>query len=152
VKTPAPLLASLLTLLCSLPCLAQDKGYWRAASTTADSITGDITVSPSKLTINFIAFPLVQAKTLATAEVAAVFDADVNVGGTGTLYRLTVPAAKRFLRHNTLCGTEDTQWMATFATGRTLQVAFFSGANPPTFTFEAVRNSPDLCGTFTYAR
>lgn len=139
-------------LLCSLPCIAQDKGYWRSASTTATSITGDIEISGSKLTINFIAFPLVQARTLITSEIAAVFDADVNVGGTGTLYHLTVPAAQRLLHRNTLCGTEETQWMATFVSGHTMQVAFFSGATPPVLTFEAVRNSTDLCGTFTYAR
>lgn len=141
-----------LVLLCSLPCLAQDKGYWRPASTTANSITGDLEISASKLTINYIAFPLVQARTLVTAEVAAAFDADVNVGGTGTLYRLTVPAAQRFLHHNTLCGTEETQWMATFVSGHAMQVAFFSSPTPPVFTFDAIRNSPDLCGTFTYAR
>ena len=72
-------------------CPAQDKGYWRAASNTANSITGDISISDAKITINFTAFPLVQARSLAPAEVSAVFDADVNDGGTGTLYRVTVP-------------------------------------------------------------
>lgn len=146
------LLSITAALLCSLPCIAQDKGYWRPASTTASSITGDLEISGSKLTINYIAFPLVQARTLVTAEVAAAFDADVNVGGTGTLYRLTVPAAQRFLHHNTLCGTEETQWMATFVTGHTMQVAFFSSPTPPVFTLDALRDSYELCGTFTYAR
>jgi hypothetical protein len=146
------LLSITAALVCSLPCFAQDKGYWRPASKTASSITGDLEISGSKLTINYIAFPLVQARTLVTAEVAAAFDADVNVGGTGTLYRLTVPAAQRFLHHNTLCGTEETQWMATFVTGHTMQVAFFSSPTPPVFTLDALRDSPELCGTFTYAR
>ena len=139
-------------LLCSLSSAAQDKGYWRSASTTASSITGDVEISKSKLIINFIDFPLVEARTLVTAEVAAAFDVDIHVGGTGTLYHLTVPAAQRLLHHNTLCGSEETQWMATFVSGHTMQVAFFSGATPPVFTFEAIRNSTDLCGTFTYAR
>jgi len=141
-----------LTLLGSLLCLAQDGGYWRPASTTASSITGDVEISGSKLTINYIAFPLVQARSLVTAEVAAAFDADVNVGGTGTLYRVSVPAAQRLLHHNTLCGTDETQWMATFVSGHTMHVAFFSGTTPPVFSLDALRNSPDLCGTFTYAR
>ena len=149
-----PLLSSFasLALLCSLSCAAQDKGYWRAASNTATSITGDIALSDAKVTINFTAFPIVQARTLAAAEVASAFDADVNSGGTGVLYHLTVPAAKRFLHHNTLCGSEDTQWMATYVSGRTLQVAFFSGTGAPVFTFDALQHSTDLCGTYTFAR
>ena len=149
-----PLLSSVasLALLCSLSCAAQDKGYWRAASNTATSITGDIALSDAKVTINFTAFPIVQARTLAAAEVASAFDADVNSGGTGTLYHLTVPAAKRFLHHNPLCGSEDTQWMATYVSGRTLQVAFFSGTGAPVFTFDALQHSTDLCGTYTFAR
>jgi hypothetical protein len=152
VKTHSPLCSALVALACWLPCNAQDKGYWRAASSTANSITGDIALSDTKVTINFAVFALVQARRLNPGEVGAAFDADVNAGGTGVLYRLTVPAAKRFLHHNTLCGTEQTQWMATFVSGRTLQVAFFSGSDAPVFTLDALRNSTDLCGTFTYGR
>jgi hypothetical protein len=144
--------AAFLLLACSLAGAAQTAGYWRAASNTARSITSDIAISDSKLTINFTAFPLSQIRSLKPAEVSAVFDADVNAGGTGTLYRLAVPAAKRFIHHNTLCGTEDTQWMATYVSGKTMQVAFFSGANAPEFTIDALANSPDLCGTYTYIR
>jgi len=146
------LLSVLLLFLCSLACTAQDKGYWRAASSTANSITGDISIADSKITIDFYVFPLVQARTLTPAEVAAAFDADVNAGFTGSLYHVTVPASRRLLRKNTLCGTEDTQWMATYVSGHTLQIAFFSGQQPPVFTLDALRNSTDLCGTYTYAR
>lgn len=153
MKTPTLLRAvSLVALSFSLSCLAQDKGYWRAASNTANSITGDIVLSDAKLTINFTAFPLVQARTLTAAEVSAVFDADVNAGPTGTLYHVPVPANKRFVHRNTLCGTEDTEWMATYVSGRTLQLAFFSGEDAPVITFDAIRNSTSLCGTFTYER
>jgi hypothetical protein len=112
-----------LIVLTALSSAAQDKGYWPASSNTAKSITGDIAISDAKLVINFAGFPMVQARDLKPAEVSAVFDADINVGRTGFLYHLTVPGTKRFLHHNTLCGTEDTQWMATFVSGRTLQVA-----------------------------
>ncbi len=145
------LFASLL-VVSSLASAAQDKGYWRAASTTAVSITGDISLSNEKVMLDFFTFPMVQARTLAPAEVSAVFDADVNAGHTGVLYHLTVPATRRFLHRNTLCGTEDVQWMATFVSGRALQVAFFSGADTPVFTFDAISKSTSLCGTFTYAR
>ena len=139
-------------LLFALSCVAQDKGFWPAASNTAKSITGDIAISDAKLVINFAGFPMVQARDLKPAEVSAVFDADINAGGTGFLYHLTVPGTKRFLHHNTLCGREDTQWMATFVSGRTLQVAFFSGTEVPVFTVDAIGKSTDLCGTFSYAR
>jgi len=141
-----------LLFACVLPCAAQDRGYWRAASTNANAITGDIVISELKLTIELTTYPMAQIRTLATAEVAAAFDADVNVGGNGTLYRLRVPAATRFLHKNTLCGTEDTEWMATYVSGRNLEVAFFSGTSAPVFTVDALANSYDLCGTFTYAR
>jgi hypothetical protein len=42
--------------------------------------------------------------------------------------------------------------MATWIDGRNLHVAFFSGANMPVFKFEAISNSTDVCGTFTYSR
>jgi len=51
-----------------------------------------------------------------------------------------------------LCGTEDAQWMVTFVEGRSLQLAFFSGAKAPVFTLDAISNSTNLCGTYTYAR
>lgn len=147
-----PRLVAALALTASLACAAQDKGYWRAASNTAASITGDIEITESQVSIDFSGFRIVQARTLNPAEVSAVFDADVNAGGTGVLYHLTVPASKRFLHRNTLCGTEDTEWMATFVSGRNLQVAFFSGTEAPVLTFGAVQSSASLCGTFTYAR
>ena len=153
MKKPTLLrVASILALACALSCSAQEKGYWRAASNTANSITGDIELSDTKITINFTRFLIAQARALAPAEVSAAFDADINAGATGTLYHLSVPASKRFLHHNTLCGTEDTQWMATYVSASTLQIAFFSGSNAPVFTMDALSHSTDLCGTYTYVR
>ena len=142
--------AACLALVCSLSSAAQDKGYWRASSSTAEAITGDIAISENKLTINFTGFVLAPIRKLGADEVAAAFDADVNTAGSGNLYRLSVPAAKRFLHHNTLCGTADTQWMATYVDEGTLRVAFFSGSDAPVFTFDAIANSTALCSTFTY--
>jgi hypothetical protein len=137
---------------CTLACAAQDQGYWRAASTNANSITGDLAIGKDRLTINFTSFPLAPIRVLKTEEVAAAFDADVNAGGNGELYRVKVPAEKRFMHHNTLCGSEGAQWMATYVSGRNLQVAFFSGDTPPVLSMEALSNSMSLCGVFTYAR
>ena len=41
--------------------------------------------------------------------------------------------------------------MATYVTGHTLNVAFFSGDDMPVFTFDAISKTTDLCGTFAYA-
>jgi hypothetical protein len=139
-------------LACSLSCAAQDKGYWHCASTETEKMTGDISIANLKVTINLATFPLAAIRRLKPVEVSAVFDADVSAGISGDLYRLRVPASKNIAGHNTLCGGEDTQWMATYVTGRTLRVAFFAGDDMPVFTFDAMQNSTALCGTYTYVR
>ncbi len=136
----------------SASCFAQIQGYWQAASDTTADITGDISFAKSKMTINFNSFPVAEIRDLKPAEVSSIFDVDLNAGGIGTLYRLNIPAAQRFLHKNTLCGTEDTQWMVTFAQGKVLHVAFFSGAEAPTLTFDAMQNSYTHCATFIYVR
>jgi len=143
----------LTAVVCSATARAQeDRGLWRAASTNARAITGDVTVAEAKVTLNFLTFPLAAIRRLKPVEVSAVFDADVNSGIEGTLYRLRIPAAQFIVRKNTLCGNEDTQWMATYVTGRSLRVAFFSGDDMPAFTFDAMQNSTTLCGKYTYGR
>ena len=142
-----------LTLACATRASAQeDRGYWRAASSNAHAVTGDIAIAEAKVTINFLVFPVAAIRRLKPVEVSAVFDADVNAGIEGTLYRLHVPPRQYISRKNTLCGGEETQWMATYATGRTLKVAFFSGDDMPVFNFGAIENSTSLCGTYVYER
>jgi len=130
----------------------EDRGYWRAASTNARTITGDIAIAEAKATINFLVFPVAAIRRLKPVEVSAVFDADVNAGIEGTLYRLHVPPGKYIVKKNTLCGGEETQWMATYVTGHSLKVAFFSGDDMPVFTFDAMQNTRALCGSFVYGR
>jgi hypothetical protein len=143
----------LLALLCAVHAGAQeDRGFWRMASTNAKAVTGDIAISELKVTIDFLTFPIAQIRRLKPVEVSAMFDADVNAGIEGTLYRLNVPPGQRFEHKNTLCGGEATQWMATYATGKTLNVAFFSGDDVPVFTFDAMQNSTTHCGTYVFAR
>ena len=139
-------------LLCCLTLAAQETGAWRASSNTAQSITGDVALSSEKLAINLSTFTVARIRALEKSEISAIFDADLNAPGSGSLYRLNVPAAKKFLHHNSLCGSEDTQWMVTYVAGRSLQLAFFSGQKPPLLTRDAVSNSTDLCGTFSYMK
>jgi len=141
-----------LVLGCALSSSAQEKGYWVAASSTAKSITGDISISDTKVTINFAGFIIAQIRKMESAEVNAVFASESGGGANGNLYRLNIPAKQRFLHHNSLCGSDDVQWMVTSVDDRSLRVAFFSGVNTPVFTPEALANSTDLCGTFTYVR
>jgi hypothetical protein len=144
------LLIALILLACSVPLAAQEKGEWSAASSNAKAITGDIGIYDNKITIALLNFPLAQIRELKPEELTAAFDADP--GGAGHLYRLGIAATQRFLKKNTLCGTEGVEWMATYVTGKSLHVAFFSNPKPPVFTFESLNNSPDLCGAFVYAR
>jgi hypothetical protein len=139
-------------LACCMSVAAQEKGGWRASSSTAQSITGDVMLYDEKILINFSSFPMSRIRSLEPGEVGAVFDADTTVGGTGSLYRLNIPATKKFGHRNTLCGTEDVQWMAAYVGGRVLHLAFFSGEKAPVFTLGAISDSTDLCGTFSYAR
>ena len=124
----------------------------RAASTTAKGITGDVAFSDIKISLNFSSFTLAQIRTLTPAEAAAAFNAAPDTEGSGNLYRTSIPAEKRFLHKNTLCGSEETQWVATFVSGHSLQLAFFSGAAMPSLTPEALANTTSLCGTFSYIR
>jgi hypothetical protein len=139
-------------LACCMFALAQEKGNWRAASSNAQAITGDIALSDEKISISFSGFTISRIRSLEPAEVSAAFDVDSSAGGSGSLYRLIIPASKKFMHRNTLCGTEDTQWMAAYAAGRSLHLAFFSGQKAPVFTLDAIANSSDLCGTFSYVR
>jgi len=82
----------------------------------------------------------------------ALFNPDGTATGSGSLYRLNVPGEKKFLHKNSLCGSDDTQWMVTYVSGRSLQLAFFSGPKPPVFTADAIANSTDMCGKFSYVK
>lgn len=148
--------AGALLLACTLSAAAQssqDQGPWRADSSNAKEITGDIAISPVRVFINFSGFTIAQIHKLTPAEGSALSEGDEGAsGGGGNLYRLNIPAAKKFLHHNTLCGSDDTQWMATFTSGRQLAVAFFSGSKMPELTIDALANSTDHCGTFIYQR
>ena len=145
--------ALILMLVGSLWSAAQEKGYWLAASSTAVAITGNVSISDTKITINYTAkYTIAPIRRLTPAEISAAFNADASAGNTGNLYSLSIPAAQRFLHHNTLCGTDDTQWMATYVVGKDLQLAFFSGASMPVLTPEAMANSTNLCGIFSYGR
>lgn len=139
-------------VVCSSCAIAQDKGFWRATSNNAKAITGDVGLADEKISMNLIPFTIAPIRVLKPEEAVAAFDADSGVPGGGELYRINIAGATKFQHKNTLCGGEDTQWMATYATSHDLRIAFFSGAKPPVLTIDALGTSSDLCGTFTYSR
>jgi hypothetical protein len=141
-----------LVLVCCLTAAAQDKGYWRAVSSTAKSITGDVALADEKISINFLNFTIARIRGLEQAEAGALFNPDGTATGSASLYRLNVPGEKKFLHKNSLCGSDDTQWLVTYVSGRSLQLAFFSGQKPPVFSADALANSTDMCGKFGYVR
>jgi hypothetical protein len=147
-RLPKAVLAAF--LLCSLTLAAQENGYWRAASKTAQSVTGDIALSNEKITLNFSTFTMVRVRALQPAELTALFDADPGANSIGSLYRMDIPASRKFLKKNSLCGDESTEWMATYITGHNLKIAFFSGQTPPVFTMEAIANATNMCGSYAY--
>ena len=154
MTSPKLLLAiSICTLTCFPSAIAQERGPWSAANKTARSVTGDVVLSNDKIAINFASFPMAQIRPLAPAEVSALFNPDsAPADGASHLYRLSIPASQKFLRKNTLCGSDDTQWLVTYVSGRSLELAFFSGDKMPVFTLDAVSNSTSLCGIYSYSR
>ena len=137
---------------CVLALAAQEQGAWRAVSKTARGITGDVGFGGEKISINFSSFTVAQIRELQPAEISAVFASDGTAGGDGNLFRTSIPANKKFLNKNTLCGSEETQWIASYVRGKELQLTFFSGASMPVFTADAMASSTSLCGTYTYGR
>lgn len=153
MKPQTLLCTILISSLTAVPsAVAQEKGGWRAMSTTARGITGDLVFSDEKIVINFASFPLAQIRTLTPAEITAMFHAETSANGSGNLYRVSIPASKVFLHHNTLCGSDETQWIATYVQGHNLQMALFSSGSMPVLTPEALADTTNLCGTFAYVR
>lgn len=144
-------LSLLPSLLAPAVATAQEAGTWRPLSTTARSITGEVVFSKEKISLNFNSFPLLLDRALQPAEVPAIDDG-ADPTSTGHLFRLGIPASKQFLHKNTMCGSDAVQWLVTVVSGKTLQLAFFSGAQAPTLTVEAINNTTSLCGTYTYTR
>jgi hypothetical protein len=146
------LAAALLFLSAGIAVLAQESGYWYPSSQSAADVTGPVELKANRITIEFVKIPMVQVRALTPDEALAVFDVESAVAGSGALYHLKVPAATTFVSKNTLCGHDDTGWMATWASGKVLKISFFSGEKAPVLNFVALNNSAERCGTYTYVR
>ena len=72
--------------------------------------------------------------------------------GAGNLYRVQISSDKKFIRKNSLCGGDETDWVVTWVSGKQLNVAMFSGGAIPTLTPDALASTQRLCGTYMYTR
>ena len=140
-----------LVLACCMSSTAQELGPWRAANSPAASITGDVAFSDAKIAIDFSSFPMAGLRDLEPGEVSAVFDADSSVGGRGSLYRLSIPASKKFLHKNAICRVRGYSVGGVFVAGRNLHLAFFSGQKMPVFTPKRYRTQPIYVARFSMA-
>ncbi len=137
---------------CSIVCVAQEKGNWRAASKTAYSTTGDLGFKDERISISLSRFALAQIREVDAKEVAAVFANETTAFGPGNLYRVSIPGDKTFVTKNTICGGQETQWLVIFVVGKTLRMAAFSGGKMPELTGEAMASGTNFCGTFAYTK
>ena len=131
---------------------AQELGYWHADSDTAKKVTGDIAIGQTRLTINFMPFPMTQIRVLKPEEMQALFDLEGTPASGGTLYRLSIPAGRTILHKTAICGNDDTNWMATALVGKKLEVAFLSGAAIPDLSLDAVLKGTNICGVYTFSK
>lgn len=103
---------------------------WEATSTIAMAITGNVTLSPDRITFqNGASLPL----TLVGH--AAAFETPTNQRVPADLYKVTAPANPLLLHGNRLCGTPVTYiavWPVPASGGRQGRgMNVFSGATPP---------------------
>jgi hypothetical protein len=129
---------------------AQIATTWIAMSRTAMSITGDITVSPSEITISNMAYSLIASRDI---------DAE-HLGDAGNIVSQSQPSSARLYKTNIpkVCGNDEAKWMLVVyndtpgeSYSHRLSLAFFSGNQEPSLDYNVVSVGHDLCGTFGYA-
>jgi hypothetical protein len=147
-----PLLPTLVTIAMLAAASARGASVneqWKAASTTAISLTGDITISANRITFgNGTSLPL------AIAGSVPDFKIDVGKPVSATLFRVTAPADPVLLAGHRLCGGEPPHPVTFIAVWRPVHlrgsvdlrtIAAFSGGERPTRAA-----GPNFCGTYIY--
>lgn len=118
------------------PALAQGDRY-RAFSTTAESITGDIVLDDFSIT--FANGEGLEFSAL-VADHFTVDGEQVNA----SVYSVADPADPVLENGNRLCGAGDVSYVANWAAGEGLTiVAVFTGDAPP-------ESSDEMCASYTY--
>jgi hypothetical protein len=104
--------------------------HWTAMSTTAMSITGDVTFQPTKMTFT-------GGKSVALSYIKKI--------GQYALYRVSATSNPHLLRGNTICGATLPGYVAVSRSGADVAVSFFSAGIAPTTV-----NAQSLCATYSY--
>lgn len=104
--------------------------HWTAVSTTAMSITGDVSFSATRMTF------------AGGKHVALSF---YKKAPQYALYRVLGTVNPSLLRGNTLCGPKLPGYVAVARSGRDVNLSFFWGGVPPQNL-----NAPSLCATYLY--
>ena len=144
-----PTLVATTMLAASSARAASVNEQWKAVSTTAISITGDITISANRITFgNGTSVPL------AAAGRVPDFKIDVGKPVSATLFRVTAPDDPVLLSGHRLCGGKPPHPVTFIAVWRPAHprggvdlrtIAAFSGGERPTRAA-----GPDFCGTYIY--
>ena len=128
---------------------------WRADTTTAQGITGDIRLGKDQLAIGARVFPLAFVRDLTRAEAAETADL-IGASGpvAGGLYTIDIPAGTTFRNGNVLCNGATTRIIAverTESARRRLDLVAFEGDREIYFSgWKTVTGH--VCGTFGYSR
>lgn len=136
-----PLSLSVLAAASAGSAAAPRVEHWTATSTTAMGITGDISLSPSRLVAAGKVFPL--------AVSADVKDFGSNNGPQAArILKVTHPMDPVLRNGNRLCGA-PVRWIAVYRSdqGKSLNLSVFSGTARPTS-----ETGNGICGTFLYSR
>jgi hypothetical protein len=105
--------------------------HWIANSTTAMSITGNVTFSSTQMFFeNGRSISLTQIRKTAQY----------------TLYRVSATHNPSLLRGNTLCGPKLPGFLAVSRNGKSVTASFFWAGIPPSNL-----NASSLCATYAYA-
>lgn len=115
-------------------------GVWSATSTTAMSITGDITVTDAALR-----FEDGQRMAWAFEDRQTGDWAGLGQQVEGAIYKVAEPADPTLLRGNTLCGQPVTYIVLSPVEAGDLGMSVFTGASAPA-------NTDDFCASYFYSR
>lgn len=130
---------------------------WQATSNTAVYITGNIKLSPTKLTMVRRDYPLTLVRDIDAQHLSDIGKSFASDHPTAArLYRTRIPASAKLVNGNDICGPNDANWLLAVSennsddNGPTLSLAFFSGDSEPHLDYEAIENTTNICGTYGY--
>lgn len=122
--------------------LAQQGVRWQASSTTAISITGNITLQETRVTF-------ANGKSLQLERIEARSGRWSPMGGAsedGTIYKVNPPADPVLRNRNTFCGSPVTHIVLTYPSRSELTMYVYALSAPP-----KGNGTDELCASYYYA-